>query len=163
MSQILVINPFTYIYIYTHTHTHTHIYTYILLVLFPWRTLNRAIPVLYWNSADKTEQNSDYAWKPKRRQGFLTTTKVICRYILKSLVFMAESKIHVEFFPMHFFFFNRFWLRWVFIAVRGLSLVVASGDYSSLWCTEFSWWWLLLLQSTGSRHASFSSCSTQAQ
>ena len=50
-----------------------------------------------------------------------------------------------------FFFFNfinsfiYFWLRWVFVAVRGLSLVVASGDYSSLRCVDFSLWWLLLL------------------
>ena len=31
----------------------------------------------------------------------------------------------------------------------GFSLVVASGGYSSLQCTGFSWWWLLLLWSTG--------------
>ena len=35
--------------------------------------------------------------------------------------------------------------------LRGLSLVVASGGYSSLWCMGFSLQWLLLLQSTGSR------------
>ena len=34
----------------------------------------------------------------------------------------------------------------------GLSLVAASGGYSSLRCTGFSLQWLLLLQSTGSRH-----------
>ena len=55
------------------------------------------------------------------------------------------------------------WLRWVFVAVCGLSLVVASGGYSSLRCTGFSLRWLLLLRSTGSRHAGFSSCSLQAQ
>ena len=54
-------------------------------------------------------------------------------------------------------------LRWAFIDVRGLSLVAASGDYSSLWCTDFSLGWLLLLQSMGSRHTGFSSRSTQAQ
>ena len=27
-----------------------------------------------------------------------------------------------------------FWLRWVLIAARRLSLVVASGGYASLWC-----------------------------
>ena len=43
------------------------------------------------------------------------------------------------------------WLCWVFVAVRGLSLVAASRGYSSLRCTGFSLWWLLLLQSTGSR------------
>ena len=42
------------------------------------------------------------------------------------------------------------WLSWVFIAACGLSLVVASGGYSSLRCTGFSLWWLLLFCSTGS-------------
>ena len=47
-----------------------------------------------------------------------------------------------------FFFFNLFiyfWLRWVFVAVRGLSLVAASWCYSSLRCPGFSLQWLLLL------------------
>ena len=56
-----------------------------------------------------------------------------------------------------------FWLRWVLVAVRGLSLVVASGGYSSLRCAGFSLRWLLLLQSVGSRHTGFSSCGMQAQ
>ena len=33
-----------------------------------------------------------------------------------------------------FILFIYFWLRSVFVAARGLSLVVASGGYSSLWC-----------------------------
>ena len=37
--------------------------------------------------------------------------------------------------------------------MRGLSLVVASGGYSLLPCLGFSLQWLLLLWSTGSRHA----------
>ena len=68
-----------------------------------------------------------------------------------------------------FFFFNRFiylfiyfGLCWVFVAVHRLSLVVASWGYSLLWCVGFSLWWLLLLQSMGSRHAGFSSCVSQA-
>ena len=59
--------------------------------------------------------------------------------------------------------FIYFWLHWVFLAVRGLSLVAASGGYSSLQCGRFSLQWLLLLRSTGSRCTGFSSCSTQAQ
>ena len=35
--------------------------------------------------------------------------------------------------------------------MRRLSLVVASGGYSSLWCAGFSLRWLLLLWSMGSR------------
>ena len=52
---------------------------------------------------------------------------------------------------------------WVFVAAQGLSLVAVSATYSSLWCVGFSLRWLLLLQSSGSRHACFSSCGTQAQ
>ena len=42
-------------------------------------------------------------------------------------------------------------LPWIFVAVHRLSLVAASRGCSSLWCTSFSLWWLLLLRSTGSR------------
>ena len=55
-----------------------------------------------------------------------------------------------------------FWLCWIFVAVRGLSLVAASGSYSSLWWAGFSLRWLLLLRSTGSRCAGFSSCGMRA-
>ena len=61
---------------------------------------------------------------------------------------------------IHHYWFFFFWLHWVFVAARGLSLVVASGGYSSLWCVGFSLRWLLLLWSTGSRHVRFSGCST---
>ena len=55
------------------------------------------------------------------------------------------------------------WLHWVFVAALRLSLVAASGGYSSLRCAGFSLWWLFLLQSMGSRHAGFSSFGTWAQ
>ena len=64
---------------------------------------------------------------------------------------------------MYLFYFIYFWLRWVFVAARRLSLVAASGGYSSLRCVGFLLWWLLLLRSTGSRHVSFNSCGTWAQ
>ena len=56
-----------------------------------------------------------------------------------------------------------FWLCWIVVAVCQLSLVVVSRGYSSLQCVGFSLRWLLLLWSTGSRHAGFSSCGTWAQ
>ena len=64
---------------------------------------------------------------------------------------------------MQFPLFIYLWLRWVFVAARGLSLVAASGGYSLLRCVGFSLQWLLLLQSIGSRHAGFSSCGMRAQ
>ena len=60
------------------------------------------------------------------------------------------------------YLFIYFWSLWVFIAACGPSLVALSRGYSS--CAGFSLqWWLLLLRSTGSRCAGFSSCSTRAQ
>ena len=46
--------------------------------------------------------------------------------------------------------------------MRGLSLVAASGGYSSLQCTGFSLRWLLSLQSTGSGARGLSSCGSRA-
>ena len=63
---------------------------------------------------------------------------------------------------MVFKFFIYFWLCWVFVAACGLSLVVASGGYSSLRCAGFSLWWLLLLWSTGCRCTGFSCCGSPA-
>ena len=59
--------------------------------------------------------------------------------------------------------FIYFWLRWVFVAARRLSLVAVSRGYSLLRCAGFSMWWLLLLWSTGSRCVGFSSCGAWAQ
>ena len=49
--------------------------------------------------------------------------------------------------------FIYFWLCWVFVSVRGLSVVAASGDHSSSWCAGLLISRPLLLWSTGSRHA----------
>ena len=73
----------------------------------------------------------------------------------------------VSHFGNSFFFFNLFLfiyfcLHWVFNAARGLSLVAASGGYSSLWFAGLSLQWVLLLWSTGSRRMGFSSCGLQA-
>ena len=69
-----------------------------------------------------------------------------------------------------FFFFwhlkNFFYLFLValgFHCCAGFSLVAASRDYSWLRCAGVSLWWPVLLQSTGSRRADFSSCSSQPQ
>ena len=51
------------------------------------------------------------------------------------------EKIH--FFVFFCLFYIHLWLHWIFVAARGLSLVVASG-YFSLRCAGFSLWWLLL-------------------
>ena len=60
-------------------------------------------------------------------------------------------------------FIYLFWLHWVFVAACGLSLVGASGGYSSLQCPGFSLTWFLFLRSTGSRCTGFRSCGAQAQ
>ena len=64
---------------------------------------------------------------------------------------MNEAKFLTTLQVSAFFFY--FWLCWVFVSVRGLSPVAASGGHSSSRCAGL---WLsrpLLLQSTGSRCA----------
>ena len=65
------------------------------------------------------------------------------------------SKRTLSFFLSYLFIylFIYFWLCWVFVSVRGLSLVAASGDHSSSWCAGLSLSRPLLLRSTGSRRA----------
>ena len=54
---------------------------------------------------------------------------------------------------IYLFIFIYLWLCWVFVSVRGLSLVAASGGHSSSRCAGLSLSWPLLLRSTGSRRA----------
>ena len=51
------------------------------------------------------------------------------------------------------YLFIYLWLCWVFVSVRGLSLVAASGGHSSSLCAGLSLSRPLLLRSTGSRRA----------
>ena len=80
-----------------------------------------------------------------------------CNYYCNYIFFLFQ------FFFLIFLFIYYFWLRQVFVAACGLSLVAASGSYSLLRCAGFSLRWLLLLRSTGSRLAGFSSCGSWAQ
>lgn len=62
------------------------------------------------------------------------------------------------------FFYEKIYLLllWVFVAMHGLCLVVASGAALWLQCSGFSLWGLLLLQSMASRARVCSSCGTRA-
>ena len=73
------------------------------------------------------------------------------------------SSLPSQSYSLKMILFISFSLLWVFVAVRGLSLLAGSGGSSSLRCAGFSPRWLLLLWSAGSRHEGFSSCSMQAQ
>ena len=57
------------------------------------------------------------------------------------------------FFLIFIYLFINLWLCWVFVSVRGLSLVAASGGHSSSQCAGLSLSRPLLLRSTGSRRA----------
>ena len=57
------------------------------------------------------------------------------------------------FFLIFIYLFIYLWPCWVFVSVRGLSLVAASGGHSSSRCAGLSLSRPLLLRSTGSRRA----------
>ena len=85
---------------------------------------------------------------PALAGGFLTTAppgkpspRVFCLFVC--FVFLKIFKIFILFIIIYF------WLRWVFAAAHGLSLVVARGGYSLLQCTGFSLRWLLLAWALG--------------
>ena len=68
-------------------------------------------------------------------------------------VFSLQKLRYKVIYFFNLFIYSYFWLCWVFVSVRGLSLVVASGGHSSLQCAGLSLSWPLLLWSTGSRRA----------
>ena len=58
---------------------------------------------------------------------------------------MYSEYSFLNIFKINLFNLFIYWLLWVFVAVRGLSLVVASGGYSLLRCVGFSLRWLLFV------------------
>ena len=74
---------------------------------------------------------------------------------LRALKNMKIGQYSILLLPFFFFklinLFIYFWLCWVFVSVRGLSLVAASGGHSSLRRAGLSLSRPLLVRSTGSR------------
>ena len=66
-------------------------------------------------------------------------------------MFLLFIFIYLFFKYLFIYLFIYFWLCWVFVSVRGLSLVAASGGHASSRCAGLSLSWPLLLRSTGSR------------
>ena len=93
-----------------------------------------------------------------RRQGFLPRGWFSYFTEGKGKIHPCSQQVADDFF---FFFLNKtfiylfiyFWLCWVFVSVRGLSLVAASRGHSSSRCAGLSLSRPLLLRSTGSRRA----------
>ena len=73
---------------------------------------------------------------------------------LRGFSLLGGSSLYTHFLSVFFFFLAAL----AFVAVHRLSLIVVSGGYSPLRCPGFFLWQPLLLRSTGSRHAGFSSC-----
>ena len=65
--------------------------------------------------------------------------------------FSFSLRYNLQYHKTHLFIY--LWLCWVFVSVRGLSLVAASGGHSSSRCGDLSLSRPLLLRSTGSRRA----------
>ena len=80
---------------------------------------------------------------------------VVCQCSIPFCCWIVFHYVDITHF-LFFFLINLFiyfWLCWVFVSVRGLSLVAASGGHSSSQCAGLSLSQPLLLRSTGSRRA----------
>ena len=80
------------------------------------------------------------------------STLTVFTLVIPKCSCMLETPGKLFFFFLIYLFIY-FWLCWVFVSARGLSLVAASGGRSSSRCAGLSLSWPLLLQSTGSRRA----------
>ena len=100
-------------------------------------------------------QSSIYLFLSPQRPWWLHTMFfVFYLSVLRSVTISPSIIVFFCFFVFIFIYlFIYFWLCWVFVSVRGLSLVAASGGHSSSRCAGLSLSRPLLLQSTGSRHA----------
>ena len=78
-----------------------------------------------------------------------------CSVVLPLLRFLGSPPppTFITLFLKIIYLFIYLWLCWVFVSVRGLSLVAASGGHSSSRCAGLSLSRALLLQSTDSRRA----------
>ena len=64
---------------------------------------------------------------------------ILCDYILSTNISKLDKVIgYFYIYVSLFYLFIYFWLCWVCVAMRGLSLVAVSGGYSSLQCMCFS-------------------------
>ena len=75
----------------------------------------------------------------------------VIKEILHGYVFFREIVFLKKINKFIYLFY--FWLCWVFVSVRGLSLVASSGGHSSSRCAGLSLSRPLLLRSTSSRRA----------
>ena len=79
----------------------------------------------------------------------------------ENLLFILGFFFFFNFLNLLFIYYVYLWLCWVFVSVRGLSLVAARGGHSSSRCAGLSLSRPLLLRSTGSRRAG--NCGSRAQ
>ena len=77
---------------------------------------------------------------------------------------ISNQGIYIHAFKIFMYLFIQFWLHWSSLLHVGFLWLQGMGaTYCCGMQTSHCWGWLLLLLRTGSRHAGFSSLSTQAQ
>ena len=94
-------------------------------------------------------------WWEKARSTAVVRLDYFCLffYYIIDIILLDDFCISYSFFLIFIYLCILFWLCWVFISVRGPSLVAASGGHSSSQCAGLSLSRPLLLRSTGSRRA----------
>ena len=108
-----------------------------------------------WISVNRRWENR--TWGEETKRGPL----LCCKYRGISTSSSQGFPLLISFFFFFLILFIYLWLCWVFVSVRGLSLVAASGGHSSSRCAGLSLSRPLLLRSAGSVTVAHGpSCST---
>ena len=93
-----------------------------------------------------------YAYNKEFRQLVSNICSISSLRDIYLFIYFLCVYIYIFFFKIIYLFIY-FWLCWVFVSVRGLSPVAASGGHASSRCAGLSLSQPLLLRSTGSRRA----------
>ena len=154
---LLSMSPFMLFYVLRLFLCWVNVYIYFLRLLFflTWteflKSLLNLLQYCFWGMWDLTSLTRDQTCTPcigRQSVNHWTTREVPgCMYIYNCYILFLDwsldyyvisflSLLTIFFFFLIYLFllFIYFWLCWVFVSVRGLSLVVASGGHSSLWC-----------------------------